>query len=203
MKRLLNNILFKYKNPTCITGRNVSISRFARVGKNCIISDNVTLKKSVFLGDNVVVGKDTSLVNITVGSNSVIESGVKVVGDHKGKIFIGDHSYIGFNNILDSSDNITIGNFVHIAGPSTALWCHSSAKMSINSIPLNDSNKNKYKDIRPITIADNVYIGGNCTIYPGVNINCNSIVAPNSAINKDVDLNSLVGGVPGRFIKKI
>lgn len=203
MKRIFNNIVFRLKNPTCKIGNRVSISRFAKVGKNCIIHDNVTLKKNVFLGNNVVIGKNTSLVNITIGDDSVIESDVKIVGDGKGKILIGTDCYIGLNNILDSSGNITVGNFVHIAGPSTALWCHSSSQMALNRISLEAQDKYRYKKVSSIVIESCSYIGGNCTIYPGVKINTSSIIAPNSAVVKDVEPNSMMGGVPAKLIKKI
>jgi len=101
---------------------------------------------------------------------------------------------------LDNSDNIQIGNFVHIAGPTTALWTHSSAKMCMNSIPLNKATE-KYRPTAPIKIEDNVYIGGNCTIYPGVKIGHHSIVAPNSSVTKDIPPYSMFGGVPAKFIK--
>jgi len=102
---------------------------------------------------------------------------------------------------LDNSANITIGNFVHIAGPTTALWTHSGAKMCMNSIPLNKANE-KYRPVAPIIIEDNVYIGGNCTLYPGIRIKHHSIVAPNSAVTKDMPPYSMFGGVPAIFIKK-
>ena len=64
-------------------------------------------------------------------------------------------------------------------------------------------NKDKYRPTSPIIIENNVYIGGNCTIYPGIKIGSYSIIAPNSAVTKDVPPNTMVGGVPAREIKKI
>jgi len=48
-----------------------------------------------------------------------------------------------------------------------------------------------------------VYINGNCTIYPGVTIHHHSVIAPNSAVTKDIPPYTLVGGVPAAKIKKI
>jgi acetyltransferase-like isoleucine patch superfamily enzyme len=52
-------------------------------------------------------------------------------------------------------------------------------------------------------IEDNVYIGGNCTIYPGITIHHHSIVAPNSAVTKDVPSHSMLGGVPAKVVKQL
>ncbi len=168
--------------------------------KNSSIGKHSTIGEAVVIGENVKIGRDAILRKITVGPNSAIESFVKCVGTEKGCIFVGSNSYIGISNVLDNSDNIQIGNFVHIAGPSTALWTHSSAKMCMNSIPLNKASE-KYRPTAPIKIEDNVYIGCNCTIYPGVKIGHHSIVAPNSAVTKDIPPYSMFGGVPAKFIK--
>jgi len=203
IKRILNNIIFRFKNPSCKLGNNVIVSRKLRIGKNCRLGRGCSLSLTVVLGDNVFVGGNSHLNNILIDNNSMIEGGVKIVGPSKGKISIGKECYIGVNNIFDSSDDIIIGDFVHIAGPSTGLWCHTSAQMCMNSIPLNDKNRDKYRPTSPIIIENNVYIGGNCTIYPGVKIGHHSIIAPNSAVTKNVEPYHMIGGVPARLIKKL
>ncbi|SED67886.1 Acetyltransferase (isoleucine patch superfamily) [Tenacibaculum sp. MAR_2010_89] len=55
----------------------------------------------------------------------------------------------------------------------------------------------------PIEIGNNVYIGVRSVILPGVTIGNNCIVAAGSVIAKDVPDNSVVGGVPAKFIKSI
>jgi acetyltransferase-like isoleucine patch superfamily enzyme len=199
----LNFFLFKLKNPSCKIHHTARVSRKTIIGFNCKLSRNSALSSTVKIGNNVKIGEGVKLSNIEVGDNTVIESGVRVVGTGKGYIRLGNECYIGVNNILDNSDNVTIGSFVHLAGPSTALWCHSSAQMCLNSIPLNDKNRDEFRQTAPITIEDNIYIGGNCTIYPGVWIHKRVIVAPNSVVNRDVESNTVVGGVPCKMIKKI
>ena len=139
---------------------------------------------------------------IEVGKNTPIEGGVVCTDYGKGKIKIGKECYIGVYNILDWSDNITIGNYVHIAGPSTGLWTHSSAKQCLAGLPLKNKDI-KYRPTAPITIEDNVYIGGNCIIYPGVTIHQHSIVAPNSTVTKDVNSYTMVGGITAKIIKQL
>lgn len=183
-------------------GKRIIFSRDLIIGKNCKIGDYAILGSSVKLGDNISIGKDTFIENIEVDNDSSIESKVICTGFGKGKIKIGQNCYIGVYNVLDWSDDITIGNYVHIAGPSTGLWTHSSAPMCLNGIPLENKSQ-KYRPTKPIVIESNVYIGGNCTIYPGITISHHSIVAPNSAVTKNVEPYTMVGGVPAKFIKKI
>ena len=189
IKKIIVKYMIKpYMNKTIMHLKN------SKIGKNTLVGDGVVI------GKNVKIGRGAILRKITIGNHSVIESFVKCVGTEKGCIFIGSNSYIGVSNILDNSANIKIGDFVQIAGPSTALWTHSGAKMCMNSIPLDKANE-KYRPVAPIIIEDNVYIGGNCTIYPGIRIGHHSIVAPNSAVTKDIPPYSMFGGVPAKFIK--
>lgn len=202
-KLLINRLIFKIKNKSCVLGRNVVISNNTKVGKGCKIAHNSNITATVSLGNNVKIGEDCRLNNLNVDDNSFFESGVKILGSKKGKIIIGKECYVGVNNIFDTSDDIVIGDYVHIAGPSTALWCHSSAEMCINGITLNSNNRDKYRPTAPIGIESNVYIGGNCTIYPGVIIGDHSIVTPNSVVTKSFPPYSFIGGVPAIKIKSI
>lgn len=168
----------------------------------CDVRDNATVGPKVQLAGNNVIGSGAKISNISIGENSHIESNVICTGNGNGRIKVGKECYIGINNILDWSDNITIGDFVQIAGPTSALWTHSGAKMCINGIQI--SNKSQvYRLTAPIIIESNVYVGGNCTIYPGITIHHHSVIAPNSAVTKDVESYTMVGGVPAKKIKDI
>lgn len=184
------------------------------IGKNCyiykksifeggnIINSNAIILENVRLMRNVRIGIRAVISNAEIGENSFLDSGVICTGFGNGKISIGKESYIGINNVLDWSDNISIGNYVHIAGPSTGIWTHSSFEMTLNNVDLNNlTSKERYT--KPINIEDNVYIGGGCIIYPGVTIHHHSIVAPNSTVVKDVESFTMVGGSPAKFIKNI
>lgn len=168
----------------------------------CNLKDGVVLGPHVVLSGNNIIGSEAKLSNISIGKNTHIEGKVICTGYGTGKIQIGKECYIGIYNILDWSDNIVIGDYVQIAGPTTALWTHSGAPMCLKSIKLNNKSK-QFRPTKPIIIESNVYIGGNCTIYPGVTIGHHSIVAPNSAVTKNVEPYSMVGGVPAKLVKEI
>ena len=55
----------------------------------------------------------------------------------------------------------------------------------------------------PIVLGKNVWVGSNSTILSGVTIGDNSVVAAGAVVTKDVPENTVVGGVPARFIKRI
>ena len=55
----------------------------------------------------------------------------------------------------------------------------------------------------PVVIGKNVWIGSNATILPGVTIGDNSVVAAGAVVTKDVPENTVVAGVPAKFMKKI
>ena len=61
----------------------------------------------------------------------------------------------------------------------------------------------KHLDLKPIVLKRNAWIGAGATILPGVTVGENAIVAAGAVVNKDVPDNSIVGGIPAKFIKAI
>lgn len=55
----------------------------------------------------------------------------------------------------------------------------------------------------PIVLGKNVWVGSSATILQGVTIGDNAVVAAGAVVAKDVAANTVVGGVPARFIKSI
>ena len=55
----------------------------------------------------------------------------------------------------------------------------------------------------PIVLERNVWVGSNSTILQGVTIGDNAIIAAGAVVTKDVPADTIVGGVPAKFIKKI
>lgn len=57
--------------------------------------------------------------------------------------------------------------------------------------------------IKPINIGDNVYIGTDCIIMPGVTIGDNVIIGAGSIVTKNIPSGTVYAGVPARFIKSV
>lgn len=55
----------------------------------------------------------------------------------------------------------------------------------------------------PIVLERNVWVGSNATILQGVTIGENAVIAAGAVVTRDVPANTIVGGVPAKFIRKI
>lgn len=109
-------------------------------------------------------------------------------------IHVGKHFYAGYNcTILDMAE-VKIGNNCMI-GPNVGIYTAG------HSIEPKDRNKSGYAI--PIHIGDDVWIGGSCTILPGISIGDHSIIAAGSVVTKDVPSNTIVAGNPAKVIKTI
>lgn len=109
---------------------------------------------------------------------------------HVGKYFIANYNV----TILDIRE-VRIGDHCMI-GPNTLIT-------TVNH-PLLPSKRRAHMGIaEPVTIKDDVWIGGNVTILPGVTIGNNVVVAAGAVVTKDVEDNCVVAGVPAKVIKKI
>ena len=64
-------------------------------------------------------------------------------------------------------------------------------------------NRNQHVKSNPIDIEENVWLGANVIILPGVTIGENSIVGAGSVVTKDVPENVVVAGNPAKFIRKV
>lgn len=91
----------------------------------------------------------------------------------QGGVYIGDNVLIGHNVVLATLN--------HVEDP----------RYRANLIP------------KPIHIEKGAWIGSNATIVQGITIGENSIVAAGAVVTKDVPPNSVVAGVPAKFIRKI
>lgn len=58
-------------------------------------------------------------------------------------------------------------------------------------------------DLGGISLADDVLVGPNATILPGVTVGKNAIVAAGAVVTKDVPANTVVAGIPARVIKHL
>ena len=115
--------------------------------------------------------------------------------DNGKNIYIGNNFTGNYNLTILDIREVYIGDNVMI-GPNTLI--------STVGHPLTPMGRRKHMGIAtPVHIGNDVWIGGNVTILPGVTIGNNVVVAAGAVVTKDVPDNTLVGGVPARKIKDI
>ena len=130
---------------------------------------------------------------ISYDNNSKFENNI-YISDAK-NILIGKHCRINEHVFLQGS--VQIGDYVMIAPYVTI---HSSTHV------YNDIHTpmvlGGLTEANTVIIDDDVWIGKNVVVLPGVKIGKGSIIGANSVVTKDVDEYSIYGGVPAKLIKK-
>ena len=130
----------------------------------------------------------------SLGDYSVIES-FACINNAVGDVIIGDHTRVGLHNTIIGP--VEIGSHVNLA-----------QGITVTALNHNFSDTSKRIDEQgvstsPVTIEDDVWIGANAVILPGVTIGEHCVVAAGAVVTKDVPPHSLVAGVPAKVIKKI
>ena len=130
----------------------------------------------------------------SLGDYSVIES-FSCINNAVGDVIIGDHTRIGLHNTIIGP--VTIGSHVNLAQGITVTALNHNFEDSDKRID------EQGVSTTPVIIEDDIWIGANAVILPGVTIGNHSVVAAGAVVTKNVPPHSLVAGVPARIIKQI
>ena len=115
--------------------------------------------------------------------------------DYGENIRIGDDFFANYNTIMLDVNTITIGNRV-MFGPRVSLLTASH--------PIDKVIRGELLEYGlPITIEDDVWLGGNVTVNPGVRIGEGSIIGSGSVVTRDVPDNVVAAGNPCKVIREI
>lgn len=106
---------------------------------------------------------------------------------------VGERTFINSGCSFQDQGGIGIGN--------DCLLGHNCTIATINHDPRPDHRGDM--TFHPVRIADQVWIGANVTLLPGVSIGRGAIVAAGAVVTKDVPPLTIVGGVPAKVIKQI
>ena len=115
--------------------------------------------------------------------------------DYGKQISIGKRFFANFNfTILDEAP-VTIGDDCFV-GPNVSIYtaCHSTDPVERNT---------RQEWAKPVTIGNNVWIGGSVTILPGVSIGDNVSIGAGSVVVNDIPSNTIAVGNPCKVIKQL
>ena len=105
-----------------------------------------------------------------------------------GNLQIGDYCFFNYNVSITCKEHIGIGSHVQIAN-------------NVVIIDHNHDYRNKNGFVsKPVSIGDNVWIGANAVILPGVSIGKFAVIAAGCVVTKDVPEYAIVAGVPGKIM---
>lgn len=129
-------------------------------------------------GINIFIGKGVTIKSVellTIGSNVSIHAGTYI--DAAGEVKIGSNVSI--------ANQTSIISFEHT-------WEETRVPIKYNKV-ITDR----------IVIENDVWIGAGCRILSGTTLGSRSIVAAGAVVNKNVQSNTIVGGIPAKKIKDI
>lgn len=154
---------------------------YQKRGRGCVIHRSVRM--------------DTPPYHVfSLGRRSVIED-FACVNNAVGDVCIGHHTRIGLHNTIIGP--VSIGSHVNLAqGVVVTALNHNFA---LPSLPIDQQGITTHA----VVIEDDVWIGANAVVLPGVTVGRHSVVAAGAVVSKDVPPCTVVGGIPARVLKKI
>lgn len=129
----------------------------------------------------------------SVGKNIWIEPTFRC--DYGYNIYIGDNFYANYDCILLDVCRITIGENV-MFGPRVCIY---TAAHPIDA----EVRSNGLEYGKPVNIGNNVWIGGNTIINPGITIGDNVIIGSGSVVTKDIPSGVIAVGNPSKILREL
>ncbi len=115
--------------------------------------------------------------------------------DYGWNIEIGENFYSNYNLVILDVAKVTIGENVMLA-PNVSIYTAGHPVYY-------EARNTGYEYGIPINIGNNVWVGGNSVILPGVSIGDNSVIGAGSVVTRDVPPNVVAAGNPCRVLREI
>lgn len=115
--------------------------------------------------------------------------------DYGSNISVGEKVFFNFNCVILDVMPVTIGNQV-LFGPNVQIYTATH--------PIDWEERATWLEYaKPITIGNNVWIGGSCIICPGVSIGDRSVIGAGSVVTKSIPADVVAAGNPCRVIRSL
>lgn len=148
-------------------------------------------------GSYLYIGDGVALNSRNKGYHINMHSPVKLFADRPGaQIRIGDKTRI-HGTCIHAYQSVVIGSNCLIAA-NCQIFDGNGHDLSFSCV---ENRINTKGSTKPIVIEDNVWIGANSIILPGVKIGRGSVISANSVVTKDVPQMVVAGGNPAIMIK--
>lgn len=108
-------------------------------------------------------------------------------------IHIGENVFINSNCTMQDQGGIFIGDNVLIG--------HNTCLLTLNHNE--DPAKRANLLPAPVKIGNGAWLGSNVTVLPEVTIGDGAIIAANAVVTRDVDADTIVAGIPAKFVRKV
>lgn len=192
----MNTIQIENKITTIIIKVKSRIRSFLLFGNfnRVNFGKGVRLDGQISFGNNINI-RDYSIIrgaNIRLEDNVYIHENVLIRAS--GQVLVGEGSTINKNCCI--LIKVKIGKICSIA-PNVVI-VGSNHIFSDNLKPIKEQGVSKIG----VVIEDDVWIGANATILDGVTIGKGSIIAAGAVVIRDVEPNSVVGGIPAKLLRK-
>jgi maltose O-acetyltransferase len=115
--------------------------------------------------------------------------------DYGSNIFVGKNCFINYNCTILDNGKVRMGDNCMLA-PNVSIYTAGHTLYP-------DSRNLGYEYGIDVTIGNNVWIGGNTVILPGINIGDNVVIGAGSVVTKDIPAWSFAAGNPCKVIRKI
>ncbi|MET0392115.1 MAG: sugar O-acetyltransferase [Chitinophagaceae bacterium] len=129
----------------------------------------------------------------TTGNKFLIESPFYV--EYGYNIHLGENFFSNFNCIILDEAPVRFGNDVLLA-PNVSIY-------TVNHALHPGRRRAALEYARPVTIGNNVWIGGNSVILPGVTIGDNTVIGAGSVVTKNIPANVVAAGNPCKVLRAI
>lgn len=128
-----------------------------------------------------------------VGVNAFVETPLHVA--YGSNTFVGDEFYANFNLVLVDDGEVHIGDRV-LFGPNVTI--------TTTGHPVHPETRRGGQQFSvPVRIEDDVWLGGQVVVLPGVTIGAGSVIAAGAVVTRDVPPGVVAGGVPCRVLRPI
>jgi maltose O-acetyltransferase len=115
--------------------------------------------------------------------------------DYGYQISIGPGTFVNFGAVLLDVARITVGADVQV-GPNVQLLTPTH--------PIDAAQRRaKWEAAEPITVRDNVWLGGGAIVLPGVTIGENTVVGAGSVVTRDLPADVVAAGNPARIVRDL